>query len=44
MRQADALRLGDQAEQGAVAVETPRSTHFGDIQPLFVVTVLELVG
>ena len=44
MRQADALRLGDQPEQGAVAVEAPRPAGFGDFEPLLVVAVQQLVG
>ena len=44
MREANALRLGDQAQQGAVAVETPRPPDLGHLEPLFVVTVQKLIG
>ena len=33
MRKADALRLGDQAEQRAVAVEAPRPAGLDDLEP-----------
>ena len=44
MREADALGLGDQAEEGAVAVEAPRPADFDDLQLGLVVTVQKLVG
>ena len=44
MRQADPLRLGDQAEQRAVSVEAPWPADLDDLEPRFVVTVQELIG
>ena len=44
MRKADALGLGDQAEEGAVAVEAPRPADLDDLQLGLVVTVQKLVG
>ena len=44
MRETDALRLGDQAEQGAGAVEAPRAAGLGHLEPLLVAAVQELVG
>ena len=44
VREADALRLGDQAEQGAVAVEAPGPADLDDLQLGLVVTVQKLVG
>ena len=44
MRKADALGLGDQAEEGAVAVEAPRPADLDDLQLGLVVTVHKLVG
>ena len=37
MRQADALRLGDQAEERAVAIEAPRPALLHDLEPRLVV-------
>ena len=42
--EADALRLGDQAKQGAVAVEAPGPADLDDLQVGLVVTVQKLVG
>ena len=44
VREADALRLGDQAEEGAVAVEAPGPPGLDDLQPLLGVAVQKLVG
>ena len=44
MRKADSLRLGDQAEQRAVAVEAPWPAGLDDLEPGFVVTVQQLIG
>ena len=44
MREANPLCLGDQAEQGAVAVETPRPADLGQLEPLFVITIQKLIG
>ena len=44
MGKADPLRLGDQAEQGAVAVEAPWPPDLDDLEPGLVVTVQQLVG
>ena len=44
MRQADALRLGDEPEEAAVAVEAPRAALFSDLEPRLVVAVEQLVG
>ena len=44
MREADALCLGDQAEQCTVAVEAPRPADLDDLQLRLVVTVQKLVG
>ncbi len=42
--EADALGLGDEAEEGAVAVEAPGAGLLGDVDAGFVVAVEELVG
>ena len=42
--QADALRLGDQAEEGAVAVEAPGAALLDELQARLVVAVEQLVG
>ena len=39
VREADALRLGHEPEQGAVAVETPRPPLGDDLEPVLVVAV-----
>ena len=44
MREADTLGLGDQAEEGAVAVEAPRPADLDDLQLGLVVSVQKLVG
>ena len=44
MGEADPLRLGDQAEQGAVTVEAPGSTELDDLETELVVTVQQLIG
>ena len=44
MGEANPLRLGDQAEQRAVAVEAPGSPDFDDFEPGLVVAVQQLVG
>ena len=44
MREANTLCLGDQAEQGAVAVETPRPADLSQLETLFVITVQKLIG
>ncbi len=44
MGQADAVGLGDQAEEGAVAVETPGPALLDDLQAGLVVAVEQLVG
>ena len=44
MRQADPLRLGDQPEERAVAVEAPGPPLLGDLEPRLVVPVEQLVG
>ena len=44
VRETDALRLGDQAEQGAVAVEAPGPADLDDFQVGLVVAVQKLVG
>ena len=42
--EADALRLGDQAEERAVAVEAPGPALLDDLEPRLVVAVEQLVG
>ena len=42
--QADAMRLGDEPKQSAVAVEAPRPTQLHHFYPLLVVTIQQLVG
>ena len=44
VRQADAVRLGDQPEQRAVAVEAPGPALLDDLEPGLVVAVEQLVG
>jgi len=44
MGKADPLGFGDQAEQIAVAVETPGATLFHQIKSNFIVAIEELVG
>lgn len=44
MRQSDALRFGDQAEERPVAVEAPRASVFYDFKSGLVVTVEQFVG
>ena len=44
MRQPDAVRFGDEAEECAVTVETPGATLFDDFDPGLVVPVEEPVG
>ena len=44
VRQADALRLGDQPEEGAVAVEAPGPALLDDLEARLVVAVEQLVG
>ena len=44
MGEANALGLGDEAEEGAVAVEAPWAGLFGDADAGLVVAVEELVG
>ena len=44
VRKADAMCFGDQAEQGAVAVETPGATLFHKIESGFVVPIEQFVG
>ena len=44
MRKPDALRLGHEPEQGAVAVEAPRPPLGDDLEPVLVVAVEQLVG
>ena len=44
VRKADAVRLGDQAEQGAVAVETPGPALLHELEARLVVAVEQLVG
>ena len=44
MGQANAVRLGDQPEQGAIAVEAPRPALLDQLQARLVVAVQELVG
>ena len=44
VREADALRLGDEAEERAVAVEAPGAALLDDLEPRLVVAVEELVG
>ena len=43
VRQADALRLGDEAEEFAVAVEAPGPALLDDLEPGFVVTIQQRV-
>ena len=43
MRKADSMRLGDEPEEVAGAVETPRPTGLDEIEASFVVTVEDLV-
>ena len=44
MREADAMRLGDEPEQVPVAVEAPRPPLRHDLEPRLVVTIEQLVG
>ena len=44
VREADAVRLGDEAEERAVAVEAPRAALLDDLEARLVVAVEELVG
>ena len=44
VREADALRLGDEPEQRAVAVEAPGPALLDDLEPRLVVAVEQLVG
>ena len=44
VRQADALRLGHQAEEGAVAVKAPGAALLDEFQARFVVPVEQHVG
>ena len=44
VRQADAVGLGDQPEQGAIAVEAPGAALLGDLQAWLVVAVEQFVG
>ncbi len=44
VREADALRLGDEAEEGAVAVEAPGAALLDEFQAGLVVAVEQLVG
>ena len=44
VRQADAVRLGDQAEQRAVAVEAPGPALLDDLEARLVVAVEQFVG
>ena len=38
VRQADAMRFGDEPEESAVAVEAPRPAHFDDFEARLVVS------
>src|SRR5262249_32830245 len=40
---ANALRLGDEPEQGAVSVEAPRAAFFDDLQARLVVAIEQLI-
>ena len=44
VREADAVRLGDEAEERAVAVEAPRPALLHDLEARLVVAVEDLVG
>ena len=44
VREADAVRLGDEAEERAVAVEAPRAARLDDLEARLVVAVEDLVG
>src|SRR5262245_3255652 len=44
VRQPNPLRLRDQSEQRPVAIETPRSARFGDLESGFVGSIEQLVG
>jgi hypothetical protein len=43
VRESDAVRLGDQAEERAIAVEAPRSARLDDLEARLVVAVQDLV-
>ena len=42
--QTDAVSLGDQPQQVAIAIEGPRASNVGDRDPCLVVPVQQLVG
>jgi len=44
VREADALRLGDQAEERAVAIEAPRPALLHDLESRLVMPVQQFVG
>jgi hypothetical protein len=43
VREANSLRLGDQAEQCTVAVETPRTALLHQVEPRLIVTIEQFV-
>src|SRR5688572_24640123 len=44
MRESDAMRLGNESEPSAIAVEAPRTTVLDDFEAGFIVAVDELVS